>query len=67
MSDLEKQRRIERATYLRVYFGDEDAQANADDDARREHRRPRTKAEAEAEAFWAGHRPAARHSARVAA
>ena len=67
MSDLEKQQRIEQATDLHVYFDDEDALADAEGEAQREHRRPLTEAEAEAEAFWAGHRPAARHSARIAA
>ena len=65
MNDLEERQRIEQATYLRVYFGDEDAQANADGGTRCDYRRSR--AEVEAEAFWAGRSPAARHSARVAA
>ena len=67
MSDLEKQQRIERVPHLYVYLDEKDAQADAEGEAQREHRRPRTEAEAEAEAFWAGHRPAARHSARIAA
>jgi len=67
MTDLEKRQRIEQAPRLYVCFDDEDARADAEGEAQREHRRPLTEAEAEAEAFWAGHRPAARHSARIAA
>ena len=65
MSDLEMQQRIQQATYLRVYYGDDDSSANPQDETRRDFRL--CHADMATEAFWAGRSPAARHSARIVA
>ena len=65
MSDLKTQQRIQQATHLRVYYGDEDSPANPQGEARHDFRL--CHADMTTEAYWAGRSPAARHSARIVA
>ena len=65
MSDLENQQRIDQATYLRVYYGEEDLHPNPQGQSLRNY--CPSDAEMATEAFWAGRSPAARHSTRVVA